>query len=176
MVRWQISAILGGAATVAIAAAALIADTSTIKQDLIARTAQVLAGEATSWASVEIVGRDAYLSGAAPSEDLRALVVARLQRVFGIRRVDDSAATLLADELIRGRYGLGARLGDEHQPWYLYALNVVDTAPRGPVIMRFRFHVSSVPSVCRLALGQSSARHTARKTMSASAKRCIRRC
>lgn len=97
MVRWQISAILGGAATVAIAAAALIADTSTIKQDLIARTAQVLAGEATSWASVEIVGRDAYLSGAAPSEDLRALAVARLQRVFGIRRVDDSAATLLAD-------------------------------------------------------------------------------
>ncbi|MBM3501551.1 MAG: hypothetical protein FJX74_23090, partial [Armatimonadetes bacterium] len=60
--------------------------------------------------------------------------------------------TLKADELIRARYGLGTRLGNEHQPWYLYAAGVVDTAPRGSCVMRWEFHVSEVPAVCALAL------------------------
>lgn len=97
MVRWQISAILGGAAAVAISVAALIAHTSSIRQDLTIRTAQVLAGEATSWASVEISGRDVRLLGAAPSEDSRLLAINRLERVFGVSAVDASGATLLPE-------------------------------------------------------------------------------
>jgi hypothetical protein len=60
--------------------------------------------------------------------------------------------TLKADELIRARYGLGTRLGNEHQPWYLYATGVVDTTPRGRCVMKWRFHVSTVPTKCALAL------------------------
>jgi hypothetical protein len=64
----------------------------------------------------------------------------------------EAVPTLKADELIRARYGLGTRLGDEHQPWYLYATGVVDTAPRGQVTMRFPFHVTTMPGECRLAI------------------------
>ena len=47
MVRWQISAILGVAAAVAVTAAALITRTADIAVDLGTRAGQVLAGEAT---------------------------------------------------------------------------------------------------------------------------------
>lgn len=95
MVRWQISAILGGAAAVAITVAALLADAGAIHRDLIARTGRVLAGEAMSWASIRIVGRDVALAGKAPSEELRALAVSRLGRVYGVRAVDATSAGLL---------------------------------------------------------------------------------
>jgi len=36
--------------------------------------------------------------------------------------------SLKADAEIRKRFGLGTRLGREHQPWYLYATGAVDTA------------------------------------------------
>lgn len=97
MVRWQISAILGSAAAVAIAAAALIAGTGDINRDIASRTAQVLAGEATSWAHVTLSGRDVHLAGQAPSEELRRLAISRISRVFGVRTVDDSDAGLLPE-------------------------------------------------------------------------------
>ncbi len=60
--------------------------------------------------------------------------------------------TLKADEQIRARYGLGTRLGREHQPWYLYATGVVDTEPRDRWQMRYAFHVTEVPAECHLAV------------------------
>jgi len=59
---------------------------------------------------------------------------------------------LKADQLIRARYGLGTRIGSEHQPWYLYAMGTVDTAPRDACALEFLFHVTEVPSACQLAI------------------------
>ncbi|WP_370675268.1 BON domain-containing protein [Pleomorphomonas sp. PLEO] len=97
MVRWQISAILGVAAAVAVTAAALITKKTDISIDLGTRSGQVLAGEATSWASVDIRGRDVYLRGDAPSEENRQLAIERLGRLYGVRMVDASAAGLLPE-------------------------------------------------------------------------------
>jgi len=97
MVRWQISAILGVAAAVAVTAASLITKTTDIAVDLGTRAGQVLAGEATSWASVDVHGRDLRLKGDAPSEDLRQLAIERLKRLYGVRSVDASAAGLLPE-------------------------------------------------------------------------------
>lgn len=97
MVRWQISAILGVAAAIAVTAAALITKTTDIAVDLGTRAGQVLAGEATSWASVDIRGRDVFVRGDAPSEENRQLAIERLSRLYGIRTVDASAAGLLPE-------------------------------------------------------------------------------
>lgn len=97
MVRWQISAILGVTAAVAVTAAALITRSTDIAVDLGTRAGQVLAGEATSWASVDIHGRDVVLRGDAPSEEQRQLAVERLSRLYGVRAVDASAAGLLPE-------------------------------------------------------------------------------
>jgi len=64
----------------------------------------------------------------------------------------EAVPTLKADELIRARYGLGTRLGNEHQPYYLYATGVIDTAPRGRCVMEWHFHVTAMPAKCALAL------------------------
>lgn len=97
MVRWQISAILGVTAAVAVTAAALISRTTDIAVDLGTRAGQVLAGEATSWASVDVRGRDLFLRGDAPSEEYRQLAVERLSRLYGVRAVDATAAGLLPE-------------------------------------------------------------------------------
>jgi len=97
MVRWQISAILGVTAAVAVTAAALISRTADIAVDLGTRAGQVLAGEVTSWASVDVRGRDVFLRGDAPSEEYRQLAIERLSRLYGVRTVDASATGLLPE-------------------------------------------------------------------------------
>jgi len=64
----------------------------------------------------------------------------------------DLVPTLKADQLIRARYGLGTRLGEEPQPWYLYATGTVDTGPRDPCEMRWEFRVTDVPATLKLAV------------------------
>ena len=59
---------------------------------------------------------------------------------------------LKADELIRAHFGLGVRHNGGQQPWYLYATGVIDTSPRGPVQMRWTFHVTDSPERCALAV------------------------
>jgi len=71
---------------------------------------------------------------------------------LGEEEFSEPTATLKADELIRKRFGLGARLGREHQPWYLYAMGTVDTSPRGPGQLRYAFHVTDPPAGCGLAV------------------------
>ena len=62
--------------------------------------------------------------------------------------------TLAADLAIRRHLGLSDRLGYQQQPWYLYAAGVVDTAPRGHCLLRRRFHVTTPPRRCLLAVEQ----------------------
>jgi OOP family OmpA-OmpF porin len=98
MVRWQISAVLGVMATIAITGAALLSETKTIEADIATRSASSLASEVTSWATVSVSGRDVTVSGAAPNEDLRQLALERVDRLFGVRAVDDSLAALLPEQ------------------------------------------------------------------------------
>ncbi len=60
--------------------------------------------------------------------------------------------SLKADAEIRARFGLGTRLGGEHQPWYLYAMGTVDLKPRGNCQVRRTFQVADLPRSCKLAI------------------------
>jgi hypothetical protein len=71
---------------------------------------------------------------------------------FGDEPFSDAMPTLKADAQIRSRFGLGSRIGGGQQPWYLYAMGTVDTAPRGRCRLRFGFHVTELPGRCALAL------------------------
>ena len=71
---------------------------------------------------------------------------------IGDGELSEPVPTLRADQLIRERYGLGTRLGDEHQPWYLYAMGTVDTKPRDRCELLYSFHVADVPHSLKLAL------------------------
>ena len=71
---------------------------------------------------------------------------------FGDEPFGEPVPTLRADAEIRARFGLGSRIGGGQQPWYLYAMGTVDTAPRGRCRLRFGFHVTDLPNRCALAL------------------------
>ncbi len=71
---------------------------------------------------------------------------------FGDEDLSELMPTLKAEKLIRKRFGLKARLGNEQQPWYLYSQGDVDTKPRGKAQMVYNFHVTDKPAVCSLAL------------------------
>ncbi|HAU37358.1 MAG TPA: hypothetical protein DCX07_06525 [Phycisphaerales bacterium] len=64
----------------------------------------------------------------------------------------DPLPTLAADKKIRARWGLGTRLGGEHQPWYLYATGAVDVRPRGRCELAHDFHVTVRPAKLLLAI------------------------
>lgn len=98
MVRWQVATAAGLAAAVVVSALALVVETGRIETDVAERATAALAGEATSWAAVTVSGRDAVLTGAAPSEELRSFAATRLDRVFGVRSVDSSPAGLLPEQ------------------------------------------------------------------------------
>ena len=74
------------------------------------------------------------------------------QYSFGDEPFSPAVPTLKADQEIRAKFGLGSRLGGEHQPWYLYAAGTVDTTPRGRCRLRFGFHVTDLPGACRLGI------------------------
>ena len=71
---------------------------------------------------------------------------------FADEPFSDDVPVLKADAEIRARFGLAARIGRGHQPWYLYAAGTVDTAPRGRCRLKFGFHVTELPAQCKLAL------------------------
>ena len=74
-------------------------------------TGQVLAGEATSWASVDVHGRDVVLKGDAPSEDLRRLAIERLTREvidsIGSEKVVLRIIDIAENEALADRYQAG---------------------------------------------------------------------
>lgn len=97
MMRWQITAVLGLLSAVAITGAALVSDGSTIEEDVLARARSSLTGESMSWAALEANGRDLLLVGAAPTPELRTLATERVERIFGVRSLDDERAGLLPE-------------------------------------------------------------------------------
>jgi osmotically-inducible protein OsmY len=98
MLRWQGAAVAGLVAAVVLTALAILLEAGGIEKDLSERAAAALEGEATSWATVTVEGRDAALEGAAPAQELLDLASVRVARLFGVRSVDLSAATLLPEE------------------------------------------------------------------------------
>jgi len=74
------------------------------------------------------------------------------QWAVGEGQFSQPVPVLKADETIRGGFGLSRRDNGAQQPWYLYAAGHGDTAPRGPVRMRWTFHVTQPPSRCHLAV------------------------
>jgi hypothetical protein len=71
---------------------------------------------------------------------------------FGDDPFSGAVPVLKADIEIRKRFGLLPRMGGEHQPWYLYAMGAVDLKPRGPVQLKWNFHVTDKPGKLCLAL------------------------
>jgi hypothetical protein len=71
---------------------------------------------------------------------------------FGDEPFSQQVPVLKADIEIRKRFGLLPRMGVEHQPWYLYATGRVDLKPRGPVQLKWNFHVTDKPGSISLAI------------------------
>lgn len=67
-----------------------------IERDLAKSGAAVLANGGFAWSKVEVSGRDAILTGEAPSPDAKALALKAAEAVAGVRRASD-ATTLLAE-------------------------------------------------------------------------------
>ncbi|WP_181701837.1 OmpA family protein [Chthonobacter albigriseus] len=97
MVRWQARAAAGILVAVALTFVALLINGGRIVDDVERKSREVLSPEVTSWASVEVDGRDVSLSGSAPTEELRRLAQERVERLFGVRSVDDSSVALLPE-------------------------------------------------------------------------------
>ncbi len=71
---------------------------------------------------------------------------------LGDEQWSEPMPTLRADERIRAAFGLRPRENRGHQPWYLYGKGVIDTTPRGPCQMSYRFDVTDVPAACKLGI------------------------
>lgn len=65
-----------------------------VEQDLSARAASGLASTGQVWAKAELGGRDAILTGEAPSPEARAAARGQLERLFGLRQVADRTSLL----------------------------------------------------------------------------------
>lgn len=77
-----------GAAVILTAAGGFLRNTP-VETDLTTRGMQELANDALSWAKITIDGRDATLTGTAPTEEARNLALKTVDRVWGIRTVSD---------------------------------------------------------------------------------------
>ncbi|MEI8147227.1 MAG: BON domain-containing protein, partial [Alphaproteobacteria bacterium] len=60
-----------------------------ITQDLTDRANRELAAQGFGWARASLVGRDAVISGQAPTPEAKERAIALVDQVFGVRRVDD---------------------------------------------------------------------------------------
>ncbi len=83
--------------------------------------------------------------------DPNCLVLTQCEYAIGEAPYSQLVHVLDADARIREKYGLAARNIEGHQPWYLYALGKVDVTPRDSCRLRWTFHATTVPAVCRLA-------------------------
>lgn len=72
-----------------VALAAIYCGVGWVERDLTLRSRAELAASGQRWVSVRYSGRDATLSGAAPSTDARAEVVALVRMLPGVRMVRD---------------------------------------------------------------------------------------
>lgn len=95
MCNWRDWLLPGLLTLLIITAAAILIRGGTIEADLSARTLDSLGTDGTPWASALLDGRDATLSGTAPTIAARDAAIAASQRVWGVRTVDISALEVL---------------------------------------------------------------------------------
>ena len=65
-----------------------------VEADLTARASAGLVSASHDWAKLELSGRDARISGEAPSPEARAAALAAADRTYGVRRANDAMTVL----------------------------------------------------------------------------------
>lgn len=82
-------------------AAAMFLRSESIEVDISKRAGQRLADDGQTWAGVTLDGRDAVLTGQAPSDDARQMAIESASRVFGLRLIADRSVLLPEDKPYR---------------------------------------------------------------------------
>lgn len=95
MCNWRDWLLPGLLTLLIITAAAILIRGGSIEADLTARSADSFGIDGTPWASATLDGRDATLSGTAPTLAARDAAIAAAQRVWGVRTVDISQLNVL---------------------------------------------------------------------------------
>ncbi|MEM6383802.1 MAG: OmpA family protein [Pseudomonadota bacterium] len=95
MFNWRAWIIPGLATLIVLTALAVIVRGGPIEADLAERSAGIFAEDGTPWASLTLSGRDATMSGLAPSEAALDAAISAADRVWGVYTVDVSALQLM---------------------------------------------------------------------------------
>lgn len=95
MCNWRAWLLPGLLTVLIVTAAAILVRGSSIEADLTARSADSFSVDGTPWASAALDGREATLSGTAPTLVARDAAIAAAQRVWGVRTVDTSGLNVL---------------------------------------------------------------------------------
>lgn len=95
MCNWRAWLLPGLLTLLIVTAAAIIIRGGSIEADLTARSVDSLGMDGTPWASAVLDGRDATLSGTAPTLAARDAAIDAAERVWGVRTVDTSTLDVL---------------------------------------------------------------------------------
>ncbi|GAB5511668.1 MAG: hypothetical protein Rhims3KO_30690 [Hyphomicrobiales bacterium] len=95
MCNWRDWLLPGLLTLLIITAAAILIRGASIEADITARSADSFGMDGTPWASATLDGRDATLSGTAPTLAARDAAIAAAERVWGVRTVDISQLDVL---------------------------------------------------------------------------------
>ena len=94
MTSWRRWLRLGLLSTILVAVLAFVVGSGWVERDIAGRVAGRLAAEGQTWASVAVIGRDATITGTAPSTESEAAAIAVAQTVDGVRNVKDATDLL----------------------------------------------------------------------------------
>lgn len=95
MCNWRAWLLPGFLTLLIVTAAAVLTRGGSIEADLTARSADSFNMDGTPWASADLDGREAVMSGTAPTLAARYAAIATAQRVWGVRTVDSSQLNIL---------------------------------------------------------------------------------
>lgn len=95
MCNWRAWLLPGLITVLIMTAAAVLVRGSSIEADLTARSADSFSADGTPWASAVLDGREATLSGTAPTLVARDAAIAAAERIWGVRTVDTSGLNVL---------------------------------------------------------------------------------
>ncbi len=95
MCNWRGWLLPGLLTLIVLTAIAVLVRGGPIEADLTARSLQMLETDGTPWASAAIDGRDATLTGTAPTLAAQSAALAAIERVAGVYRIDASGLDVL---------------------------------------------------------------------------------
>ncbi|MBO6674559.1 MAG: OmpA family protein [Rhizobiales bacterium] len=95
MCNWRGWLLPGLLTLIVLTAIAVLVRGGPIEADLTARSLQMLEADGTPWASATLDGRDATLSGTAPTLAAQTAALAAIERVAGVYRIDSSGLEVL---------------------------------------------------------------------------------